>query len=237
MLIFPAIDLYEKQAVRLFKGDYAQKTVYSSTPLSVAKDFEAAGATCAHIVDLEGAKTGGTPNFEVIAEIKKGTHLFMEVGGGIRSMEVIKRYLDAGLDRVILGTAAVEDPAFLAKAVDRYGQKIAVGVDIKDGYVAVKGWTQKSALNVYQMCDSLQEIGVSTVICTDISLDGAMRGSNRKLYSELSQKYGMRFIASGGVSTLDDVRELRALSLYGAIVGKAYYEKAINLSQAIEVAK
>ncbi len=237
MLIYPAIDLYEGKAVRLFKGDYAQMTVYSEHPVEVAMDFKNSGATHIHLVDLEGAKSGTTPNLDTVCAIKKAAGLFCEVGGGIRSMEVVDRYIGAGVDRVILGTAAVTDPDFLKRAVAKHGDKIAVGVDIKEGKVAIKGWTEKSQLDAFDFCKSLQKLGVNTLICTDISLDGAMKGTNVPLYKELSEKFSMQIIASGGVSSIDDVNRLSALDIYGAIIGKAYYTGAINLKEAIEVAK
>ena len=237
MLIFPAIDLYEGKAVRLFKGDYAQMTVYNDDPVSVVQDFAAAGATHVHLVDLEGARTGDTPNFETVRKIKQESGLFCEIGGGVRSHEVIRRYLDAGIDRVILGTAAVTEPGFVETAVREHGDKIAVGVDIRDGYVAVKGWTEKSAMKALDFCEKMQKIGVKTLICTDISRDGAMQGTNVELYRELSQRFCMNIVASGGVSSMDDVKRLTAMELYGAIVGKAYYTGAISLREAIEVAR
>ena len=237
MLIYPAIDLYEQQAVRLFKGDYAQKTVYSENPVEVARDFKAAGATHIHLVDLEGAKLGTTPNLSVIVNIKKETGLFTEVGGGIRSMETIDTYLSASIDRVILGTAAVTEEGFVERAVAKYGDKIAVGIDIKDGFVAIKGWTEKSQWDAFAFCEKMQKIGVKTMICTDISKDGAMQGTNRALYKQLSEKFSMQIIASGGVSSMEDVKALRQMELYGAIIGKAYYTGAINLKETIEVAK
>lgn len=233
MILFPAIDLFEGQAVRLFKGDYAQMTVYNSDPVAVARDFAAKGATHVHLVDLEGAKSGTTPNLQTVCAIKKETGVFCEVGGGIRSMEVVDRYLTNGLDRVILGTAAVSDPAFLNAAVAKYGEKIAVGVDIKDGCVAVKGWTESSGLDAFAFCEDMQKRGVTTLICTDISRDGAMRGANHQLYRELSERFSMKIIASGGVSSMEDVEKLAALDLYGAIIGKAYYTGAIDLEKAI----
>ena len=237
MLIYPAIDLYEGKAVRLYKGNYSEMTVYSDDPLSIAKDFEASGATHIHMVDLEGAKLGTTPNFDVVAAVKKNTDLFVEIGGGIRTMEVIDKYMDAGIDRVILGTAAVTDRAFLEKALASYGEKIAVGVDLKDGYVAIHGWTETSDLTADAFFSQMEQLGVKTVICTDISRDGAMQGSNRELYKEFSQKYAIDLIASGGVSSIEDIRQLRKLDLYGAIVGKAYYTGAVDLAEAIEVAR
>ena len=236
MLIYPAIDLYQGKAVRLYKGDYSQMTVYSHDPASIAQDFAKAGATHMHIVDLEGAKNGTTPNFETILEIKNRGGLYCEVGGGIRSIETIERYVSAGIDRVILGTAAVTQPGFLEEAAKAYGSKIAVGMDLKDGYVAIKGWTEQSGLTAWEFCERLQKIGIETIICTDISRDGAMRGTNHDLYRELTDRFSMNIIASGGVSTLEDVEKLAKAKLYGAIIGKAYYTGAIDLARAIEVA-
>ena len=236
MLIYPAIDLYGGQAVRLVKGDYARLTVYSPDPLEVARDFAAQGATHMHMVDLEGARDGGTPNFGTIAAVKAATGLFCEVGGGIRDFDTISRYVDAGIDRVILGTAATVSD-FAEKAAARFGQHIAVGVDIRDGFVAVKGWTENSGLEAFDFCRRMQDAGISTLICTDISRDGMMAGTNVALYQKLSSQLKLNVIASGGVSALDDIRRLRALGLHGAIVGKAYYTKAISLKEAIEVAQ
>ena len=237
MLIFPAIDLYEKQAVRLFKGDYNRKTVYSNDPVSVARDFKKSGASHIHLVDLEGAKTGETPNFDVVCAIKRETGLFCEIGGGIRSMEVVEKYISAGLDRVILGTAAVTNEGFVQEAVEKYGEKIAVGIDIKDGFAAIKGWTESSGIDAFEFCERMEKIGVRTLICTDISKDGAMVGTNRALYKKLSEKFSVDIVASGGVSSINDVKALRKLNIYGAIIGKAYYTKAVDLGEAIEVAK
>ena len=237
MLIFPAIDLYEGKAVRLYKGDYAQMTVYSDHPEEIAMDFAAKGATHAHLVDLEGAKNGTTPNLNTVLKLKEAAGLFCEIGGGIRSMEIVRTYLSAGLDRVILGTAAVEDPVFMRTAVDAYGEQIAVGVDVRDGYVAVKGWTEKSALHFMDFCKEMEQIGVKTLICTDISRDGAMRGTNREMYRQLSETLGLQITASGGVSTMEDIESLRQMNLYGAIIGKAYYTGDIDLKKAIEVCK
>ena len=236
MYLYPAIDLVQGKAVRLFKGDYAQMTVYSDDPVSVARDFQAAGSKHIHLVDLEGAKSGVPENLSTIQKIIAETNLFVEVGGGIRNMETVKTYLSAGVNRVILGTAAVTDPDFLEAALAEYGDKIAVGVDLKDGLVAIKGWTETSGLTAEEFFDRMERLGVKTVICTDISRDGAMKGTNRELYRELSAKYSIDLIASGGVSDLADVQALAAMGLHGAIIGKAYYIGAINLKEAIEVA-
>lgn len=237
MIIFPAIDLYEGKAVRLFRGDYAKMTVYSESPEEVAAEFRAQGASHIHLVDLEGAKDGTSPNFGTVLKIKEKCGLFAEIGGGIRSEEMIKRYLDAGIDRVILGTAAVNDEKLLCAAAEKYGEKIAVGADIKDGRVAINGWTEKSEYDVDEFFDKLRKIGIQTVICTDVSKDGVMNGTNTELYRSLSEKFSMNICASGGVSSIEDVRRLRGLELYGAIIGKAYYTGAISLKEAIEVAK
>ena len=236
MNIFPAIDLYEGKAVRLYKGRYDELTVYNNDPLSVALDFEAAGAKYLHLVDLEGARDGGTPNLEVIKRIREGTSLFIEVGGGIRSLSVIEKYLSIGVGRVILGTAALTDRDMLKTALSLYGEKIAVGADLKDGNIAIKGWTERSDVSVDAFMSDMQSLGVKTVICTDISKDGAMIGTNRDLYRELSKRYDIDIIASGGVSSLDDVRALSEMQLYGAIIGKAYYTGAILLPEAIALA-
>lgn len=236
MFIFPAIDLYDGKAVRLFKGDYRQMTVYSDDPLSVARDFEKVGARYIHMVDLEGARDGTTPNLAVVEAVARQTSLQVEIGGGIRDLDTVEKYLRAGVARVILGTAAVVDPAFLKAAVARYGDKIAVGADVRDGYVAIKGWLERSDARLEEFLERMQNAGVSTVICTDISKDGAMKGTNLALYKRLSEQFKMRIVASGGVSSIEDVKALAALDLYGAIIGKAYYTGAIDLKEAIEVA-
>lgn len=237
MIILPAIDLYGGKAVRLYKGDYDNMTVYNDEPLEVAKDFVNSGAEYIHIVDLEGAKNGETPNIATVKRIVENTSLFAEIGGGIRSLDVIEKYISIGVKRVILGTAAVTDESFLDKAVEMYSDKIAVGIDIRDGYVAIKGWTEKSNWTFMDFCRKMQSKGVKTIICTDISKDGAMKGTNRLLYKELSDNLSMQIIASGGVSSIDDVKALREMELYGAIIGKAYYTGAINIKEAIEVAR
>lgn len=237
MLILPAIDLYEGKAVRLFQGDYARMTVYSDDPVEVARGFAEAGAEWVHVVDLEGARTGETPNLELVRRVAKETDLHVEIGGGIRNMATVARYFDAGVSRVILGTAAVTDPGFAAEAVGSYGDMVAVGVDIRDGVVAIRGWTEHTALDAFDFCRTLQGIGVRTIICTDIRRDGAMRGTNRELYQRLASQLHLNIVASGGVSSLEDVRALRELGIYGAIIGKAYYTGDIQLAEAIEAAK
>ena len=237
MIIFPAIDLYDKKAVRLYKGDYQNMTVYSENPIDIARDFELCGATHIHMVDLEGAKDGTSPNIDIVKQVANETNLFVEIGGGIRTMNTVDKYLSAGVGRVILGTAAVTNTEFLKEAVAKYGEKIAVGADVKDGYIAIKGWIEKSQVTLENFLSNMQNIGVKYIICTDISKDGAMRGTNLELYSKLSQKYSMNITASGGVSSLDDVKKLREMDIYGAIIGKAYYIGAIDLKDALEAAK
>ena len=237
MILFPAIDLSDGKAVRLLRGDYDQKTVFSDDPLSVALDFVACGATHVHLVDLDGAKDGTTPNSGVVRAIAEKTPLFCEIGGGVRSLDTAEYYFSCGVDRVILGTAAVTDPAFLEAAVKEYGEKIAVGADVKDGEIAIRGWTEKSGVKLDDFMRRMVELGVGCVIVTDISKDGAMKGTNRELYRELSEKYGVPVTASGGVSDLSDVIALRKLNLYGAIIGRAYYNGAIDLKEAIKVAQ
>lgn len=236
MIIFPAIDLYGGKAVRLYKGDYSRMTVYSDSPLEVAKDFWKKGAEQVHIVDLMGARDGRTPNLEMVKEIIREIP-FVEIGGGIRTMEAIASYIDAGASRVILGTAALENRELLAEALRQYGEKIAVGADIREGCISVKGWTETSSVTVDDFFADMEALGVCNIICTDISKDGAMSGTNRELYSRLSHSYSVRITASGGVSTLDDVCALRKMGLYGAIIGKAYYTGAIALKEAIEAAR
>lgn len=237
MILFPAIDLLDGKAVRLYKGDYERVTVYNEDPVAVARDFAAAGASHIHLVDLEGARDGTTPHLSTVCRIKEECGLFAEIGGGIRSMSVVDTYLSAGVDRVILGTAALKDPAFLNKALEKYAERIAVGVDIKDGHVAVRGWTETSDTEAFAFCRRLEALGVRTVICTDVSRDGAMQGTNHALYRALTEEFSMNFIASGGVSSLEDLQRLRTLGLYGAILGKAYYTGAVNLKEAIEVSE
>ncbi len=237
MIILPAIDMYDKKAVRLFKGDYSQMTVYSDNPVEIAQDFKNAGAEFIHLVDLEGAKDGTTPNIDVVEKIIKETGLKAEIGGGIRTMETLEKYLSIGVSRVILGTAAVTDREFLLNAVEKYKEKVAVGADIKDGFVAIKGWVEKSEIQCRDFFSDMENIGVKTIICTDISKDGAMQGTNRQLYKELSEEFSIDIVASGGVSSMDDIKALRKMNLYGAIVGKAYYIKAIDLKEAISIAR
>lgn len=237
MNIIPAIDLIDGKAVRLQKGDYDKVTVYSDSPEKVARYFQDCGAKFLHVVDLDGAKSGRADNRETIKKILEASELSVEVGGGIRSMEVINTYAELGVDRIILGTAAITDPKLLEAAVAEYGDRITVGVDIKDGMVAIKGWTEVSGVSCEDFCRRLEKIGVKSVICTDISKDGMMSGTNLELYKMLSENFSINIIASGGVSTLEDVRALKQMELYGAILGKAIYTGAISLADAIRIAE
>lgn len=237
MKLFPAIDLFDGKAVRLFKGDYQNMTIYSEHPEEIAIDFYNSGAQCMHVVDLEGAKSGQTPNIETVKKLVNSTPAFVEVGGGIRSESVIEKYVLAGVNRVILGTSAVENPEFLKSAIKNFGDKIAVGVDIKDGFVAIKGWKEKSNFTGIDFCKKMQDEGIKTIICTDISKDGAMKGTNHELYKTLKESLSIDVIASGGVSSIDDVKKLKQTGIYGAIIGKAYYTKSIDLTEALKVAR
>lgn len=237
MIIFPAIDLISGCAVRLAMGDYGRKTVYSDSPLDVARSFREAGAEYLHAVDLDGAKSGGTPNFETVKSLAKESGLKVEIGGGVRNMETIDRYIDAGVFRVILGSAAVKDPELLSCAIEKYGERIAVGVDVKDGLVAIHGWLETTDRECFEFCKKLENTGVSTVICTDISKDGMMSGTNLELYRRLRSQLKMNIVASGGVSSIEDIRTLRKMDIHGAILGKALYTGALSLSSAIDEAK
>ncbi len=235
MLLFPAIDLYDKKVVRLLKGDYKQMTVYSDDPVATAKDIEAKGGKWLHLVDLEGAKDGTTPNFSVVEAICRETGLSVEIGGGIRSLETIEKYLAAGVERVILGSKAVTDEAFLKEALARFGKHIAVGVDAKDGKVAVHGWLDVLDVDMFDFLQHLVELKVDTVIVTDIAKDGAMQGTNLALYEKLSKLQNINVTASGGVSSYEDIRALKKLGLYGAILGKAMYQGVVELSEALHI--
>ena len=234
MRLFPAIDLYEGQAVRLYKGDYARKTVYSDNPPAIACSFQDAGAQFIHLVDLEGAKFGTTPNFSTVEAIIRKSGLQAEIGGGIRSPQVVESYLKAGAMRVILGTAAIEDPEFLKAMLYGYGEKIAVGVDVKNGYVATHGWTESSGITCMDFFKELQDLGVASIICTDISKDGVLKGPNLELYKTLHREFPqLELVASGGVSCLEDVKNLRDAGMPSAILGKALYEGRLDLKEAL----
>ena len=233
MTIYPAIDLYEGKAVRLIRGDYEQMTVYSDDPVSVALGFKEAGATAVHVVDLAGARDGKPTSFDVIKRIVEQSGLLVQVGGGIRTRDIIKQYLDIGVKRTILGTAAVSTPGFLAEMVSTYGDAIAVSVDIKDGLVAIKGWTELSDQDALTFCEAVENIGVKTLISTDISKDGLLGGTNIELYRTLREKLSMTLIASGGITSVEEVKTLAELGMDGAILGKAIYTGNIDLAEAI----
>lgn len=234
MELFPAIDLYGGKVVRLTRGDYAQMTVYRNDPTAQALDFQAAGARWLHMVDLEGARDGSTPNFSVVQDVCKQTALRVEIGGGIRSLDTIAHYVDAGVARVILGTKAVIDPDFLGQAAERFGSAVAVGVDIKEGAIAIHGWEEKARETVDEFLTRAAGLGIKTVICTDVSKDGMLGGSNVELYRDLNRRYPLDFIASGGVTALAELRQLKEMGLYGAILGKALYTGALDLKQALK---
>ena len=237
MNIFPAIDIYNGCAVRLYKGDYDQMTVYSDDPGSFAADFEEKGAKYLHMVDLEGARSGETPNLETIKSITSSPGLFTQLGGGIRSLKTIDAYRNIGVDRLILGTAAITQQDFVSEAIKEFGRDaIAVSIDIKGDLVAIKGWTEVTDITCDEFCRQMEDAGVKTIICTDISKDGAMKGTNRELYRSLSDRFGLDIIASGGVSSIEDIRALAAMDLYGAILGKALYTGAVDLAEAIKEA-
>ncbi len=236
MKIFPAIDLKDGKVVRLLKGDYNQMTVYGEDPLQVARGFEEAGAKFLHVVDLDGAKSGETPNFSAVREIIEETDLRVEIGGGIRNEEIIVNYAHLGALRVIIGTMAVTDPEFTARMIRKHGRSVAVGVDIAGAMVAIHGWTQVTDTTVDEMFQNLIDEGVSTIICTDISKDGAMQGTNRRLYQKLVKYYGgyVDIIASGGISTMEDLDQLAEIGVDGAIIGKALYTGALDIRTVIE---
>lgn len=237
MILLPAIDLYEGKAVRLYQGDYRQMTVYGEDAAAFAAAFAAAGAQWVHMVDLEGARDGTTPNFQTVARVARAGALRVEIGGGIRTDDAVSRYLDAGVARVILGTAALRDRAFLERMLAAHGARVAVGVDCRDGLVATHGWTETSAVPCEAFCAELERLGVQTIIVTDISRDGAMRGANRAMYENLNARFSMNLIASGGVSSIEDIRSLRDAGIYGAILGKAYYTGAVDLREALRAAE
>ncbi len=237
MILLPAIDVLDGKVVRLLRGDYDAVTVYSDDPVATARRIGSAGAEWLHVVDLRGAKDGSTPALGTVSRIVKETSLKVEVGGGIRDMDAVDRYISAGVRRVILGTAALRDRCFLVSALDRYGDRIAVGVDARDGRVAVSGWLETTQVDLFDFVRELEKLGVSTVICTDIARDGAMKGVNSALYARLKEETKMNVTASGGVSSYDDIRALRDMGLYGAILGRAMYDGSVALEKALEAAR
>lgn len=233
MILFPAIDLYQNKVVRLLKGDYNKVTVYSEDPVGKAKEIEEMGGKWLHLVDLEGARDGNTPHAKLVSDICQETGLQVEIGGGIRDFETIDQYLSAGAARVILGTKAVTDRTFLTEAVRKYGERVAVGVDALNEKVAVKGWKEILDVDMIDFLKEIRDLGVKTAIVTDISKDGAMQGTNLPLYETLSKIEGLNITASGGISSLYDLKALKAMNLYGAILGKAMYTGAVDLKKAL----
>lgn len=237
MQIFPATDIIGGKVVRLTKGDYNEVKIYADSPAEMAREFMKAGATNLHMVDLDGAKHGSPVNFDAIREAAQIKGLFIEVGGGIRDMKRIEDYLGLGVKRVILGTAAVKNYPFVEEAVKEFGKAVAVGVDAKDGFVAVSGWQETTSVKSVEFCKKLRDTGVSTVIYTDISKDGMLSGTNLEIYKELSEIKGLDIVASGGITFAQEIETLRDMNIYGAIVGKAVYEGRLSLKDALKAAE
>ncbi len=236
MLIFPAIELCDGRGVRLRQGDYDQMTVFSDDPAEIAEGFARAGATCLHAVDLDGARDGSPRNRAVIAALCRQP-LFTEVGGGMRTERDIEQTLALGVDRVILGTVAAEDFDFTRRMAQRYGERVAVGVDAKDGFVATHGWRTVTDVSSLDFCRRLADAGVSTVIYTDISKDGLLAGTNLEVYRALAEISGLNIVASGGVAYEREIAALRGLNLYGVIVGKALYAGKLSLARILRIAR
>ncbi len=237
MQIFPATDILGGKVVRLTKGDYNQVKIYADSPAEMALEFMKDGATNLHMVDLDGAKDGAPVNFEAIREAAKIKDLFIEVGGGIRDMKRVEDYLSLGVKRVILGTAAIRNYPFVEEAVKEFGNAIAVGVDAKEGFVAVSGWQETTSVKSVEFCKKLRDTGVATVIYTDISKDGMLSGTNLEVYGELSEIKGLDIVASGGITFVNEIEKLRDMNIYGAIVGKAVYEGKLSLKDALKAAE
>lgn len=237
MIILPAIDIIDRKPVRLYQGDYAQKEIVGSSVMELAKNFEQSGAEYIHLVDLDGAKEGKRVNHEIILETAHALDVPVEVGGGIRTMAQIESYLENGIDRVILGTSAMEDPQLLQDALRRYGERIAVGIDCRDGLVYGRGWLEASELHYITFAKQLEEMGVQTVIVTDISKDGTLSGPSTDMLAALKEQSGMRIIASGGIRSIEDIAALKQLGLYGAITGKAMYHGTLDLKAAISLCR
>ena len=235
MQIFPAIDIRDKKVVRLTFGDYDQMKIYADDPQQIAKNFCECGAKNLHVVDLDGAKDGNLANFDVIEKIAKNCGMFVQVGGGIRDEQRIKQYIDCGVGRVILGTVAIENFAFVEQMAKKYGDKIAVGVDAKDGYVAIHGWKTVTDIDSVEFCKKLRDAGVKTVMYTDISKDGGMAGTNLQIYKQLAEIKGLDIVASGGITFYDELTTLDKMGTYGAILGKALYEGLLDLKKAVEL--
>lgn len=234
MILFPAIDLKDGKCVRLEQGDFSKQEIYSRSPLEVALAFEKVGSKVLHIVDLDGARTGERRNASIVSEILENTNLDIQLGGGIRSLESITFWLELGISKVILGTIAIENINIVKEAVERYGDRIIVGVDAKDAFVATNGWEKATAQNSFEFCKELENLGVKSVVYTDISKDGMLTGPNLEAYKKLSNETNLQIIASGGVSSINDLISLQKLNLYGAISGKAIYERKFSLEEALK---
>ena len=237
MIIIPAIDIIDQAPVRLYQGDYSKKEVVGTSVLDIAKTFEKEGASYLHCVDLDGAKSGKKENAKLICEVAKSITMPVEVGGGIRTMEDIDFYLENGLSRVILGTAAISNEALLISALEKYGDKIAVGLDCKDGYICVNGWLESSNAYYIDFAKHMEELGVKTIIFTDISKDGTLMGPNYEMLEELKKNVKMDIVASGGIKDISHIQGLKDLDVYGAITGKAMYMKSLDLKEAIALCK
>lgn len=234
MKLFPAIDIKDHKVVRLLRGDYEKVTVYEQTPLEAAQTFLHAGAKNLHIVDLDGAKDGSLANFESIKSVLEQTNMFVEVGGGIRTLERIQKYLEIGVSRVILGTAALEDPLFLKEALQTYGVHVAVGVDAAEGRVATHGWLNVSNIDSFDFCIRMRDLGVKNIVYTDIAKDGALSGTNLQIYRRLRTIQGLDITASGGITYYEELEDLADMGIYGAILGKALYSGTLDLKEALK---
>lgn len=237
MIIIPAIDIIDGKPVRLYQGDYNKKEVVGQDVLKIAKNFEIAGAEYIHLVDLEGAKKGKLINNKIIIEVAKSVNLPIEVGGGIRTYENIKYLIDNGISRVILGTVEIENLDFVKRALDKFGDKISIGVDCKNGYLCGRGWLKESKFNYIDFSKEMEKMGVDNIILTDISRDGTLQGVNIGMLKKLNENICMNITSSGGIAKIDDIRELKNLNIYGVIIGKALYSKHINLKEAIDLCK
>lgn len=233
MIIFPAIDVLNGKCVRLIQGDYNREKVYSDSPVDMAKQWEEKGAEYIHIVDLNGAKTGESINKEIISEIASTVSIPVQVGGGIRSLGTIKSYIAAGVSRVIIGTAAINDETFLQAAIEQFGDKVAVSVDARNGYVATDGWTDTSDVAALDLVKKLEDLGVKTIVYTDIAKDGMLQGPNLSEQQTINEATKMNVIASGGVTTKEDVENLQALNVYGTIIGKALYDGKLAFESVV----
>lgn len=237
MIILPAIDIIDGKPVRLYQGDYSRKEIVADDIFKTAKSFEDAGAEYIHLVDLDGAKEGSNKNHELVIKLAKTLNIPVELGGGIRSFETISYLIDNGVSRVILGTVAIEDEELLRKAVDIYKEKIAVGIDCKDGKLCGRGWLEKSDLDYVDFAKKMEKIGIKNIIVTDISKDGTLMGPNVDMLKKLKESVNINITASGGISNIEDIKELKKIDLYGAITGKAIYAKTLSLKEAINISK